>query len=198
MLSTMYTLNHFAKILRVASSTICRWTDDMGLKYRWKKYRTSFKFKMIGIEDFYRWGMEHQDLLDTRKFRVDNLGNEPAWLKEKRKKDAALPGKHTQLWTKDEELQLVALYDAGVSKADMATRLGRTVSGVQRKISRLKDSGYLAISPKGDFYTDIQTKALLEYRTQGLSYRQIGQKTGRTKSGIAKKLEQLRKVGVMV
>lgn len=197
LLSALYTSNQFSKVMGVASSTIGRWTD-LGLKYRWKKYRTSFEFKMIDIEDFYKWGESHQDLLDTRKIKVDNLGNEPGWLKEKRKKDAAQPIKRNQLWSKNEELLLVALFDAGVSKEDIATRLSRTVSGIDRKISDLKALGYLAIAPKGDFYTEAQTKTLLEYKAQGLSYRQIGLKTGRTKGGVAKKVEQLRKAGVAV
>lgn len=198
MLSTLYTSNQLSKVLGVACSTISRWTIDMGLKYRWKRYRTTFRFKMIGIEDFYQWGESHQDIIDTRKIRADNLGNEPDWLKEKRKRDAAQPGKHTQLWTKAEEQQLIAMYDAGVCKEDVALRLGRTESGVQRKADRLKASGYLAIDIKGDFYTDMQTKALLEYRAQGMTYREIGQITGRSKGSICKKIEQLRKVGVLV
>jgi len=198
MLSTLYTSNQLGKVLGVASSTIGRWTDGLGLKYRWKKYRTTFKFKMIDLEDFYHWGESHQDIIDTRKFKVENLGTEPAWLKEKRKRDAEQPGKHTQFWTKDEELLLVALYDAGVSKEDIAIRLFRTESGVQRKSDRLKASGYLGIKPKGEFYTAGQTATLLKYRSQGMSYRQIGLKTGRSKAGVAKKIEQLRRVGLAI
>lgn len=100
LISRLYTSNQLARVLGVASSTVGTWTESMGLKYRWKRYRTSYQFKMIDIGDFYKWGEEHQDSLDTRKFKVPNLSSEPEWLKEKRKTDFMLPTNYKKFWTR--------------------------------------------------------------------------------------------------
>ncbi len=195
LLSRLFTANQLAKVLGVAASTICTWTDRMGLKYRWKRYRTSYQFKMIDINDFYEWGEEHQDSLDTRKFKAPNLGNEPEWLRQKRKSDALLPKKYNKPWARQEEQQLILFYELGISKIDIASRLNRTESGVQRKIDRLKALGELGIDKRGEFYTKTEVERLLALKEQGFTNKQIGQKLGRSKASVSHKYNKLKKDG---
>ncbi len=44
-------------------------------------------YKIVYIEDFWKWAEKNQDLLDFSKFEEHSLGKEPPWAKGKRKRD---------------------------------------------------------------------------------------------------------------
>lgn len=83
------------------------------------------------------------------------------------------------------------MYESGISKSDIASRLNRTESGIQRKIDKLKSLGKLGINKRGEFYTETEIKKLLALKKQGFTNKQIGQKLGRSKTSISHKYNQL-------
>ncbi|MBB6219016.1 transposase [Anaerosolibacter carboniphilus] len=197
MLSHKFTLNQFSKMVGVAASTVCSWTE-MGLEYEIKKFRTTFEFKMIDIRDFYTWGEQHQDILDTRKFKLNDFGNEPEWLKNKRRADRDRPPNYTKLWAKEEEAQLISYHESGLRKEAIAELLGRSISGIQRKMDRLKIQGLLPIDPKGEFYTQTEIQKIIQLRRDGMTFSQIGKKICRSKSSVWHKYRELQERGLVI
>jgi biotin operon repressor len=197
LITVLFTASQLARVLGVAVSTVVNWTELMSLPFKWIKYRTSFQFKMINMVDFYEWAEAHQDILDTRKFKVPNLGNEPDWLREKRKHDAKLPKAYNRVWRRDEEQRLISLVNARVGKSEIGKLLNRSESGIQSKINRLKALGDLPIDKRGEFYSSSEEKMLLELKNQGLTANQIAQKLKRSKYSVHQKYRHLKMAGAV-
>lgn len=191
LISPLYTANQLAKVLGVASSTVINWTEDQGLPFKWVKLRKSFSYKMIDMSDFYQWAESRQDQIDTRKFKVTNLGKEPSWLIAKRKQDSVKPRAYARPWTIEDEQRLVALVSAGTSKKEIACLLQRSEFGIQRKVDRLKIRGDLPIDKRGEFYTESEERLLLKCKARGMTGKEIAIKLRRSEDSVHQKYRMM-------
>lgn len=75
-----------------------------GLPVKWHRVKKN-RFRVIDIEDFWKWAEKNKSLLDFSRFDKYTLGAEPDWVDEKRKADfkkLQLHGQHNAAWTKAE------------------------------------------------------------------------------------------------
>jgi hypothetical protein len=87
-------------------------------------------------------------------------------------------------WTPEENATLKKLLDEGLSKRQIATRMGRTYDSVNNKAKKIDTVTH---SP---MWTDEQV-AILRENVGKLTSREIGAKVGRGKNAVLKKIEQL-------
>lgn len=57
-----------------------------GLPVKWHRVKKN-RFRVIDIEDFWKWAEKNKSLLDFSRFNKYTLGAEPDWVDEKRKAD---------------------------------------------------------------------------------------------------------------
>ena len=57
-----------------------------GLPVKTHKVKTK-SFRVIDIDEFWKWAEDHKEFLDFSKFEEYSLGKEPDWVKVKRKAD---------------------------------------------------------------------------------------------------------------
>jgi len=100
-----------------------------------KKRVNKCRFKIIYITEFWKWAEKNQDILDFSKFEENNLGEEPTWVKEKRKRDF----KQNTIfknspWTPIEDSKLMNLLSQQkYGYADLSKILYRTSGAIQRR-----------------------------------------------------------------
>ena len=111
-----------AKILHIDVKMITEHFTKHDLPY----IRVKREF-LINFDDFVDWLKDHQNLWDSKKLEHLALGYEYDWLKEKRKKDAAIPYLRTR-WSDYEIATLCRMINMGMSYEAVSTALGGTRS----------------------------------------------------------------------
>lgn len=169
-------------------------------KKRWMKLGLPVKrrkvvknsFLVINIDDFWKWAEKHKDEIDFSRFEENNLGKEPAWVKEKRKADydGKYRFKHTP-WTKEEDNRLIYMlqqYRYNMFKISEALR--RTEGAIKRRICTLglKER---PIKENARWWTDEEVEILINLREKGYSFEHIGEQLKRTGSACRGRYERL-------
>ncbi len=132
------TANQLASALGVDRNAVINWTVKCGLKCYRKATRSVYKFRLIDIDDFWRWAEKNQDKFDSRRFEPGALGREPSWMKQKREADWKLPKRRFQNWTPEEDAALRSMFKAGhLTYKEMAERLGRSEDAVGHRLARI-------------------------------------------------------------
>lgn len=108
--------------------------SNLGLPYKDKKVKNNC-FRVINIDDFWKWAESNKDNLDFKRFKEHSLGKEPSWVKEKRKEDIEKArGRSKKAWTKEEESLLMTLFKSGFSYKDISIKLSRSDSAIRKRI----------------------------------------------------------------
>jgi excisionase family DNA binding protein len=84
--SNWMTTTQIAEVLGIDRTTVVKWFKNGVIK---KEKYVLFKRGryVLNLEDFMKWLKNNQSLWDSRKVDLYALGEEPKWLKEKRKRD---------------------------------------------------------------------------------------------------------------
>jgi len=196
----MLTVNELASALNIDWKVIDRWIKQYGLKAVKKRTRTTARFIFIDISEFWKWLYKHQDLYNSNRMEKNILGEEPEWFIEKRKRDAIeYPVKYQKYWTTKEINLLKTLWNSGKTVREIHEYMQhRSMSGIQRKLSRLIEQGELEKHKKGDFYTPKEEEIVIRLVKQGKTYEEIGKILGRSKSSVGHKILKLRASGVEI
>lgn len=76
------------------------WVQNRGFPMHTKRVGNN-SFKIVYIDEFWRWAEKNIDLLNFSRFEENLLGKEPEWVKTKRKHDIEWSQKYMQTpWTK--------------------------------------------------------------------------------------------------
>lgn len=96
-------------------------------------------FKIVYLEDWWKWAEQNKNVLDFSKFEENMLGEEPEWVKVKRRHDIERNQKYiTTQWTKAEDDKLIRLVKKQkYTYAELSTMLRRTNGAIQRRLSDL-------------------------------------------------------------
>lgn len=81
------TLKDVSEILKISIDIISTAWISLGLKYKIQKISKSKSYRYIEITDLYDFLEKNQNIWDSRNLEKNILGQEPDWLKEKRKRD---------------------------------------------------------------------------------------------------------------
>ena len=101
--------------------------------------------RVVDLNEFWEWAEENKRYLNFRNFEENLLGEEPEWVKEKRKFDCQDIGKKTssKKWTPNEIEQLKFMMKSGrYTYDDIAKELGRSYLAVSRKAAELNLKKY--------------------------------------------------------
>lgn len=172
-------------------------TDNPQSAYRINKSWSDFpiktkkvdncNFKIVYIEDFWKWSEKNKRNMDFSKMEENILGLEPDWVKRKREIDFKCRTK-TSPWTKAEDLKLERLLNQYKhTYTDLSAEFNRTEDAIRRRIYDLA----IDIKPvraKIKKWTPEEEELLISMYEDGWSLEKIGQRLGRTGQSVRGKI----------
>lgn len=145
-----------------------------------KKRVHNKSFKIIYLDDFWKWAEEHKSKLDFSKFEENALGEEPEWVKIKRKADI-LSKRKVSKWTKAEDQYLERLLSENrYSYQELEDKLNRTSDAIRRRIYDLALDDTRPVRNKARKWTDAEKKKLITMKDAGYSLTEIAKQLERS------------------
>lgn len=171
----LITINYLAECLDIDNKIINKWNKKHELKVRFKNIAFNKKISRIKTSDFWKWAETHKELINWEKFKEDNLGVEPNWVKETRKNHKT-PKKRYAGWTAKEMELLKSYYKLGIPVDIIAKNLDRTVSSIYARanIEEIKRT-----EPTIN-WTNEKKEKLNKLLSEGLTMPQIAEKMDKT------------------
>lgn len=168
--------------------TMNRWIEN-GLPIKKQLVKNS-RFKVIDIDDFWKWAEQNKDIVNFSQMEENVLGKEPEWVKQKRRIDIREKFKKTP-WTPTEDKKLIQLLDKyEYTYDDLCKALNRTEGAIKRRIITLG----LTQRPIRNYdrhWTDEETEKLLIMKSKGHCWEEIGRELNRSGSAVRGKYERL-------
>lgn len=123
----------------VNAYNLTSWIKNRGMPVRMKRVGQC-SFRIVYLEEFWKWAEEHRSFIDFSKLEPLALGEEPEWVEEQRKKDfVACSLQRKDPWTKvDDERLIRLLKKQKYSYSDLSKMLQRTEGAIQRRCTDLK------------------------------------------------------------
>lgn len=143
-------------------------------------------FRIVFIDEFWRWAVNNKELLDFSNFEELALGKEPEWVKEKRKHDKEKKRKFVATpWTNTEDKKLLFLLQKyKYTYNELSVMLRRTEGAIQRRIC---DLGYIERPLTAENHikwTNQEYEILSELIKNGYGYEFISEKIGKSAKAI--------------
>jgi hypothetical protein len=182
------TVNQFYKALGRNGGTgymIKSWVENRGLPIKTKRVNEC-SFRIIYLEEFWKWAEQYRSFVDFSKMEVGSLGEEPDWVKQQRRFDELKRNKFkTSPWTKDDDAKLVFyLKQYKYSYLDLEKLLHRTSGAIQRRINDLKLKERPLKADNHNLWTDEQFAELAKMINQGYTYELMSEKIGKSSKAI--------------
>lgn len=164
------------------------WVKDHNFPMHKKKVGNS-AFKVVYLEEFWKWAERNRSLLDFSKMEENTLGKEPDWAKEKRRYDIERRRKYiTTPWTRAEDQKLIKmLKQKKYSYSEISKELRRTNGAISRRIYDLGLKEKPVKMNSGVKWTKEETDTLGELIKVGYSYEMIADKIAKSTSAIRTK-----------
>lgn len=162
---------------------------NKGLPIIKKKVRIKTILK-VDLEKFWKWAEENKDAIDWSKSEENVLGNEPQWVKERRKIDFYNRRYWNKPWSASEDSALKAYLEKGLTYIEIGKRLNRSSCAVRKRIYDL----YLP-KPKREKarqWTKEETEIAIEMRSKAYSYKSIAERIGRSEEAVRGKLDRVK------
>jgi len=165
------------------------WIKNRGCPVKMKKVNKC-SFKIIYLDDFWKWAEKNIDFLDFSGFEEKSLGVEPGWVKEKRRRDIASNQNYIKSpWTRTEDERLKKLLrDYKYSYSDISKMLRRTNGAIQRRRCDLKIMERPIKADNHIKWTDKQYGALLDLISKGYGYEYMAEVIGKSSKAIRGKV----------
>lgn len=168
------------------------WVRNRGFPIHTKRVNNN-SFKVVYLDEWWEWAEKNRDLLDFSKFEENLLGEEPQWVKEKRKHDVEKAHKYIITpWTKTEDDKLMFLVvKQKYTYDDLSKILRRTNGAIQR---RLCDLGVKDRPIKADNHTrwtDDDFYRLGELIKSGYGYDLIAEEIGKSSKACRGRVYQM-------
>lgn len=191
------TVNQFFKAIRgtaAHSCTLNSWLQK-GFPVKTKKVRDC-RFKIIYLNDFWKWAQEYRMYIDFSKFPENALGEEPEWVKEQRKADIAFAKYLKEPWTVREDIQLKAYIKAyKYTYRDISIMMHRTIGAIKRRIHDLNIKEWPLREPPHGIWTSEEIETVIRMYNQGYRPDVIQEYINKSSVAIAGKIERLVKEG---
>lgn len=187
------TQNEFAKALNVHHGTVTNWNQNYGLPIRMKRLKKDY-FKIIMLDDFWKWAQDHKNMIEWDKVEKHILGAEPDWVRHAR--DAAIIAKNKSVkkipWSKDDDTKLLwMLNQHKFTYAEIATELNRTHGGIKRRITDLGIKLRPVYRENHKKYSQEEIDCIVSMYQAGHSFQKIAEKLDRSEAGVRGKLERM-------
>lgn len=157
------------------------WVENRGFPLKTKIVRNC-KFKVVNINDFWKWAEKNKDFLDFSRFEENVLGEEPQWVKTKRRYDIDKNRKYIKTpWTKQEDDKLRKLLkDYKYSYDDLSKIMRRTCGAIQRRVCDLNIKERPIKAYNHNKYTMEEMRSINEWVLKGFGYELMSEKIGRS------------------
>jgi hypothetical protein len=161
------------------------WISNRKFPVKYKKVKNN-SFKVVCLDDWWKWAEKNRDLLDFSKFQENSLGKEPEWAKEKRRRDIDHNRRYTkEPWTRIEDEKLKKyLKDFKYSYAELTKMLRRTSGAIQRRILDLNLKERPVKVDNHIKWTETEFLTLWNMIDDGYSYELIAEKIGKSSKAI--------------
>ena len=187
------TLNQLAIALTGKNfSSYCKksWIENRGMPVHNKKVINN-TFKIIYLDEFWKWAEKNRSFLDFSKMETLTLGKEPEWVNEQRKKDYTSNAlQRKDKWTpyEDDKLRYL-LKQQKYGYAEVAEILHRSEGAIQR---RCADLGIRERPVKadicGNLWTDDMYRIIAKGIKNGDSYSLIANRIGKSEKAVRGKV----------
>lgn len=156
------------------------WIENRGFPIIYKKVNKN-KFRVVNIDEFWKWAEENQQFLDFSNFEKHALGAEPAWVQKKREYDIQFKNtiKLTPWTQREDEYLKFLLNQYQYTIKEISQKMNRSEGAIQKRIEFL---GIMQRPVKADthtFWTDEEYEVLKEMILQGANYENIAMKLDR-------------------
>ena len=185
------TLNQLSKAIGYDNSgyKIKSWVENRNLPVH-KKRVNECSFRVVYLDEFWKWAEQNRSFLDFSKFPSLALGAEPAWVDKQRKKDNwsnALQRKDP--WTPQEDAQLLSfLQQHRYSYQELSHLLHRSCGAIQRRCCDL-NTKMRPVKPQArKEWTDSDYATLADGIRNGDSYMLIGDRIGKSEKAVRGKV----------
>lgn len=166
------------------------WIENRGMPVHNKKVINN-TFKIIYLDEFWKWAEKNRSFLDFSKMEPLALGKEPEWVNEQRKKDYksnALQRKDQWTPYEDDKLRYL-LKQQKYGYAEVAEILHRSEGAIQR---RCADLGIRERPVKadicGNLWTDDMYRTIIKGIKNGDSYSLIANRIGKSEKAVRGKV----------
>lgn len=161
------------------SYTSVNWIKNKGFPVQYKKVNKS-RFKVVKIENFWKWAKNNIDLIDFSRFQKNTLGEEPEWVNDIRKihEDMASSFTRNTPWTPYEIERLKFLSKRGYTMFEISKDIRRTEGSIKRKMYDLYIETCSRSSKKK--WSEEEKTELKQYILNDLPYEIISQKLDRS------------------
>jgi hypothetical protein len=194
------TCNQLFTAMGLGSSSYTRgvWEHEKNMPIEYKK-SIKMKYKIIYLKKFWKWAEENKTLIDFVKFEENMLGEEPQWVKEKRKADFMANKFKKSPWTKTEDSMLQDMLNSySYTYRELSLRLLRTEGAIKRRMVDLKLKQRPLKASNHNPWTDEEVKTLEEMYYQGYKSEVMAEKINRSALAINGKIEAMEKNGKLL
>jgi len=185
------TWNQFQRAININSSSGYKnisWIQNRGFPIKHKKVGAN-TFKVVYIDDFWKWAEENKSFLDFSRVEEFVFGIEPDWVKEKRRIDHINAKKiKVTPWTIDEDELLKSLLRRNkFGYAELSKRLNRSAGAIRRRIVDLGIKERPLRADNHNPWTQEELEQLKEFILQGYGYEAMSEllESGVTRSAKA-------------
>jgi len=172
------------------SYTLDKWVK-IGFPLKTKKV-ISTRYRIIHLEDFWKWAEICRMHIDFNKFKENSLGAEPSWVKDQRRADVEFAKYKVTPWTPKEDSllrSLLKLYK--YTYRDLSIQISRTEGAIKRRYNDLKIKDWpIRENPHG-IWTDLQVNTVIEMYQKGYRSTVIKEYITKSEQAINGKIERL-------
>ena len=182
------TMNQLTLVLKghnINTYYMTSWVKNKGFPVKYKKVGQD-RFRVVCLEDFWKWAEKHRDFFDWSKVEKNILGKEPAWVDEKRREQFQRNRQYkTTPWTKaEDELLISLLKEQKYGFHEISKRLGRTAGAIQRRCCDLKTPYRPVKAENHNTWMQEELDLLAEMIREQRSYEYMADKLDRSSKAI--------------
>lgn len=161
------------------------WIKRRKLPVKYKRVKDC-SFRIICVDDFWKWAEKNRGFIDWTKFEENILGKEPDWVKEQRRLCTLAKMKyHTGPWTPGEDEWLKRLLKQyKYTWSEIARMMHRTEGAIQRRIIDLGLKERPIKSDNHNPWSDEDYQLLGELIKQGHHYETLSEILARSTKAI--------------
>jgi len=147
------------------------WIENRGCPVKYKTVENC-RFKVIYLDDFWKWAEKNREFVDFSKMEPLILGKEPEWLRATRSAQHEKNRRYKKTpWAKWEDARLKQMIGEYKYSYDEISRdLGRTCGAIQRRCCDLGIKGRPVKAPNHNSWSDAEYATLAECIRQQLPY----------------------------
>lgn len=165
------------------------WVKVRGFPIKYKRVDEN-RFKVVHIDEFWKWAEKNQSFLDFSRFEENALGMEPDWVKAKRRMDYEKSIRYIKTpWTPIEDKRLERLVSQyKYTYTEISRMMRRTEGAIQRRCCDLGLKGRPLRESPHSKWEDWQFQRLYELIDRGMNYEAISDAIGKSAKAIRGKV----------